>query len=86
MWGGKGRGRALVCKKPEWFPSSRWPDGQEDVAGQGWVVQQVRGEFWSRPEALRGDPMPVGGHLSTVMCAPARAHTGLQCREEERGA
>ena len=40
MWGGKGRGRALVCKKPEWFPSSRWPDGQEDVAGQGWVVQQ----------------------------------------------
>lgn len=40
MCGGKGRGRALVYKKPEWFPSSHWPDVQADMTGQGWVVQQ----------------------------------------------
>lgn len=40
VWGGKGRERALVYQKPEWFPSSRWPDGQADTAGRGWVVQQ----------------------------------------------
>lgn len=83
MWGGKGRGRAWVCKKPEWFPSSRWPDGQEDVAGQGWVVQQESEE--SSGPGLR-PRCQLEAILSTVMCAPARAHTGLQCREDERGA
>lgn len=60
----------------------------------GWSSSRVRdtptlpcAQFWSRLEAPRGDPMPVGGHSEHCDgAAPACARVGLRCREEERGA